>query len=222
VDPHLSNYPHIAGVCYVESVRCQERDTYVSRLLTLPLRRAAHLAQISREWLIGIFAVGDDAVLAVITEEVLAMTTKTVASRKQERSRAQEHGLTPRWILDRIRRFNKSILNPIVLTFAGRRMYAVVRHVGRRSGQMYATPVVVEPTEDAFIIPLPYGSDVDWCRNVLAASRCTIKRNGLMYSGYEPVIVDRRAALPAFSGLMQLTFRLLGVREFLRVRRFSW
>lgn len=150
------------------------------------------------------------------------MTTKTTLSRKQERSHAQGHGLAPQWIPDRIRQFNKRILNPAVLTFAGRRMYAVVRHVGRRSGQMYATPVVAEPTEDGFIIPLPYGSDVDWCRNVLAASRCTIKRNGLMYSGYEPAIVDQGAALRAFSGLMQLTFRLLGVREFLRVRRFSW
>ena len=150
------------------------------------------------------------------------MNTKMTVSPKQERYRVQEHGVAPGWALDRIRRFNKRILSPVVLTFAGRRMCAVVRHVGRRSGQVYTTPVAAEPTEDAFIIPLPYGSDVDWCRNVLAAGRCTIKHKGLMYSGYEPVIVDQRAALPAFSGLMQLMFRLLGIREFLWMRRYSW
>ncbi len=78
--------------------------------------------------------------------------------------------------LNRVRQFNKRFLNPAVLTVAGhhRSPYAVVHHVGRHSGRMYSTPVVVESTPNGFIIPLPYGSDVDWCRNILAAGRCTI------------------------------------------------
>jgi len=71
---------------------------------------------------------------------------------------------------DWARQFNKRTLNPAILSFAGHPLhpYAVVHHKGRRSGQTYATPVNVRPTPEGFIIPLYYGSNVDWCRNELA------------------------------------------------------
>ena len=49
-----------------------------------------------------------------------------------------------------VRQFNKWILNPAMLAFAGRRLspYAAVRHVGRRTGREYATPVVAAATEE--------------------------------------------------------------------------
>jgi hypothetical protein len=89
-------------------------------------------------------------------------------------------------------RFNKHTLNPAVLKFAGRPSspYAVVHHVGRHSGQTYATPVRVRPIPEGFIIPLPYGSDVDWCRNALAAGHCTISWHGNDYSVGEPEVMD--------------------------------
>ena len=42
---------------------------------------------------------------------------------------------------DWVRQFNKRTLNPTILNFAGRPLspYAVVHHVGRRSGQTYST-----------------------------------------------------------------------------------
>ncbi len=45
-------------------------------------------------------------------------------------------------LLEWVRRFNKAIFNRLILTFAGRHVYAVVHHVGRRSGHAYTTPVV--------------------------------------------------------------------------------
>jgi hypothetical protein len=65
------------------------------------------------------------------------------------------------------------VANPLVLRLAGRRYapIAVVRHAGRRSGRRYATPVVAFPTHGGFVISLPYGSGVSWCRNVLAGAR---------------------------------------------------
>jgi deazaflavin-dependent oxidoreductase (nitroreductase family) len=93
---------------------------------------------------------------------------------------------------DWVRHFNKRTLNPAVLNFAGRPWspYAVVHHVGRRSGRMYSTPVNVRPTPEGFVIPLPYGSNVDWCRNVLAAGHCTISWNGNDYPVGEPEVID--------------------------------
>ena len=49
-----------------------------------------------------------------------------------------------RLALDVVRQFNKYVLNPVMLLLAGRpHFYAgVIRHVGRRSGKKYATPIV--------------------------------------------------------------------------------
>ncbi len=56
-------------------------------------------------------------------------------------------------VRDRVRQFNKNVLNPVVLPLAGSRVrfYAIVRHVGRRSGRSYSTPVVAQPTADGFV-----------------------------------------------------------------------
>ena len=69
----------------------------------------------------------------------------------------------------KIRRFNREIGNPLLLTMSerGGSYPAIIHHLGRSSGRSYATPVVAEPVSDGFVIPLPYGADTDWCRNVL-------------------------------------------------------
>jgi hypothetical protein len=62
-----------------------------------------------------------------------------------------------------MRAFTKRVLNPLVLGVARRRHsadYAILRHVGRRSGRSYATPVVAHPVDDGFLIALPYGATV--------------------------------------------------------------
>ena len=45
---------------------------------------------------------------------------------------------------------------------------SVVRHVGRRSGRTYETPVVAVEHDDNFLIAIPYGERTDWAKNVLA------------------------------------------------------
>ncbi len=65
---------------------------------------------------------------------------------------------------DKVRLLNKRVLNPAMMTLAGRRHFyaAVLRHRGRRSGREYKTPVVAVPVAgDAFVVPLPYGEKVD-------------------------------------------------------------
>jgi len=91
-----------------------------------------------------------------------------------------------------MRLFNKRTLNPATLKAAGQRgnIYSVVHHVGRRSGTAYTTPVAAALTSDGFVIPLPYGKDVDWCRNVLAAGRCTMESSGELFEVSEPETSD--------------------------------
>lgn len=128
---------------------------------------------------------------------------------------------TTRRIRDSIRQFNKKIYNPLIMKFAGRRLYAVVHHIGRRSGKRYATPVVAEQTTHGFVIPLPYGSDADWCRNVFDAGRCTIQYRDMAYQLEEPEVVEAKMALPTFPVGIQLSFRVFGIKQFLQMRHVS-
>src|SRR3954452_3417920 len=52
---------------------------------------------------------------------------------------------------------------------SGHAPFALVRHVGRRSGRAYATPLVVARVAGGFVVELTYGPDVDWYRNITAA-----------------------------------------------------
>jgi deazaflavin-dependent oxidoreductase (nitroreductase family) len=124
---------------------------------------------------------------------------------------------------NRIRFFNRRILNPFTLSFAGRRRspYAIVQHTGRRTGQHYATPVVARPSGNAFIVPLPYGVHVDWCMNVMAAEGCLIAFHGRCYRVSDPEIVDAAAAKPAFPRGMWALLRRANTRHFLRIKRVS-
>ncbi len=119
--------------------------------------------------------------------------------------------------------FNKHVLNPVMLTVAGRKYspYAILHHVGRRSGQAYATPVVAEAGPESFVIALPYGTGVDWYRNVLAAGRCTLTWNGQDYTLVEPELLDAATAEPLLVPVRAFGLKLLGVKQYLRMRRLA-
>ncbi len=119
-----------------------------------------------------------------------------------------------------IRQFNKRILNPAMLRFAGRRRspYATVRHVGRRSGRAYATPVVARRVEGGLVIPLPYGEDADWASNVRAQGGCTIEWEGETYEVVEPRVTDASEAISAFPLFQRVSFRLFRIHKFLMVK----
>src|SRR6266568_450665 len=93
-------------------------------------------------------------------------------------------------VRDTIRQASKNLLNPFILPIAGRSlgMYAVIEHRGRRSGRLYTTPVLAEPIVGGFVIPLTYGAEADWSRNILAAGSCTIFWKGHEYAVGNPEI----------------------------------
>src|SRR5688572_11665767 len=66
----------------------------------------------------------------------------------------------------------------LTLRLAGRRwnpIFAVVEHVGRRSGRHFATPVAARRVAGGFVVSLAFGADADWHRNLLAAEGGTIR-----------------------------------------------
>jgi deazaflavin-dependent oxidoreductase (nitroreductase family) len=119
-----------------------------------------------------------------------------------------------------MRRFNKFIVNPLALWLvAHRRMYYVVlRHVGRRSGRPYATPVVATFVHERAIIPMTFGPGTDWCRNVLAAGGCTLRSGGTTYRLTAPQILAASTAQPLVPPLLAWACRLAGIRTYLSCR----
>lgn len=116
-----------------------------------------------------------------------------------------------------LRKFNRAIFNPIIKLFAGRFLYSLVFHMGRRSGKEYATPVVATKKGDCIFIPLPYGADTDWFLNVQARGDCVVKIKGKQYSSTHPEIIEPSNALFAFSPTLQKAFERSKINQFLRL-----
>jgi deazaflavin-dependent oxidoreductase (nitroreductase family) len=118
------------------------------------------------------------------------------------------------------------LLNPVMLRLAGRRhmgMATQIRHVGRRSGRPYVTPVGARLTGDTFVIPLTFGNTSDWSRNVRAAGGCEIRLNGVDYRAETPHLVDgpeaKKVVKAAFGPAERAMFRVLGIRQYLLLQR---
>jgi deazaflavin-dependent oxidoreductase (nitroreductase family) len=123
-------------------------------------------------------------------------------------------------VLTAIRRLNRSFVNPRSMETAGRPdAYAsIIQHVGRTSGNRYQTPVQAWPTDDGFVISLPYGSTADWLQNVLAAGSADIVNEGKTYRVDQPELVSRATAEPHIPSRSNLTHRLYGVDDFLQLK----
>jgi hypothetical protein len=93
------------------------------------------------------------------------------------------------------------VLNPLTLKLAGRphfHLAAQLTHTGRRSGRTYVTPVGARRAGDMVLIPLTFGNQSDWSRNVLAEEADQHVRD-------------------AFGRLERAGLGMLGIRQFLRL-----
>ena len=87
----------------------------------------------------------------------------------------------------RVARFNKHVTNHLTGPFAGRLPgFAIVTHVGRRSGKAYQTPVNVFRDGNRYVFALTYGPGAEWVRNLVAAGGCEIRTRGRMVRLVEP------------------------------------
>ena len=117
-----------------------------------------------------------------------------------------------------IARLNRSVTNPI-LTPLARRLpgFALVTHVGRRSGRTYVTPVNLFRDGDGWVIALTYGADSQWVRNALAAGEIEVetRRRRVRLVVAEVVRDPSRRRIPPPARWM---LGLIDVDEFLLLR----
>jgi deazaflavin-dependent oxidoreductase (nitroreductase family) len=101
----------------------------------------------------------------------------------------------PQWLA----RFNRHVTNPILGLWAGRApSYAIIEHVGRRSGKTYRTPVGAFRTavdgKPGVAVPLSYGPDRDWLKNLSAAGGGQMRSGGKTFGITDPQVVTRDEA----------------------------
>jgi deazaflavin-dependent oxidoreductase (nitroreductase family) len=108
-----------------------------------------------------------------------------------------------------MRRVNRVLTNPLMGTFAWLvPPLAVVHHVGRKSGKRYRTPVVAFPSAEGFTIPMTYGRDVDWGRNLIASRGGEVQQMGRHFAVRNPRIVDFEKAASHLPAAVRPALRL--------------
>ena len=112
-------------------------------------------------------------------------------------------------------------MRPLALRSAGKEgsNTSVVRHVGRRSGRTYETPVIAVQHDDGFLIALPYGKRTDWLKNVLGKGSATIVTNGHTYEVDRLEVIPMAEATGYFRPREQRMHRQFHVDSALQVRQ---
>ncbi len=117
-----------------------------------------------------------------------------------------------------MRRVNRAFTNPIMGTFAWLvPPLAVVHHVGRKSGRPFRSPVVAFPSATGFVIPMTYGRDVDWARNLVHAHGGEVERLGRRVAVRNPRIVGLDEATPHLAAAVRPFFRVADFPGFVLV-----
>jgi deazaflavin-dependent oxidoreductase (nitroreductase family) len=114
----------------------------------------------------------------------------------------------------------KNTLNRVTTRLArtGRGPFSLVRHVGRKTGRTYETPLIIARVEGGFVAELTYGPGVQWYRNITAAGHCVLVVGGVEHQvdRIEPYPVDRGRAAFGFPGALVLRLLRRGDFRFLR------
>lgn len=71
---------------------------------------------------------------------------------------------------------------------------------------------------DGFIIPLAFGTQVDWLQNLFAAGRATFSVDGETYDVAEPEPRVASRALPMISPKQRRTYERLRISYYLKVK----
>ena len=114
--------------------------------------------------------------------------------------------------------FTIKVINPITRRFVGVVPgFAMLTHVGRKSGRTYHTPINVFRRGDHYVFALTYGSDVQWLKNIFAAGSVEMRTRGRDIRLVEPeLIIDPELRLMPLP--LRIAGRLNRVTEFLRMR----
>src|ERR1700756_4163277 len=118
-----------------------------------------------------------------------------------------------RWLA----KINIAFTNRITSLFAGWLPgFGILTHVGRKSGNVYRTPINVFRASNGFVIALTYSSQSEWVKNVLAAGGCELKTRGKEYRLSSPKVV-RDPTRGQFPVPVRFVLRIVGADEYMEL-----
>jgi deazaflavin-dependent oxidoreductase (nitroreductase family) len=119
----------------------------------------------------------------------------------------------------RLRTFVKHVVNPALRYAAqsSRGPFALLRHVGRRSGKRYEIPIMVWRMKDGFMIVLTYGPNTDWLRNLQAADQGSLRWHKREYVFKRPEFIDAKTARQALPPFIKFVLGLRGAHEYVKL-----
>jgi deazaflavin-dependent oxidoreductase (nitroreductase family) len=119
----------------------------------------------------------------------------------------------------RVRYFNKRFTNRFMGIIAGKRFspIALVIHTGRHSGNMYQTPIMVQPQPTGFAFALTYGREVDWYQNVLTAGSCELRWHGKVYLLAHPTAISQAEGLASYPNPQRMILKQLKISDFFKM-----
>ena len=95
-----------------------------------------------------------------------------------------------------------------------RSSWGLLTHVGRRSGRVYETSLGASPYGDGFLLPLSYGLQADWYRNLMAAGTGTLAWRGRTYQLERPELISGPEAQRAWPLPSRVLLTLTGIHDF--------
>jgi hypothetical protein len=114
----------------------------------------------------------------------------------------------------------KNTLNRVTTPLArsGHGPFSLIRHVGRKSGKSYETPVILVKIAEGFVAELTYGEQVNWYRNSVVAGGCVVVYRGREFTvtGIEPCSIER--GLNAYPAPFRLILKAGGRKQFRLLR----
>jgi deazaflavin-dependent oxidoreductase (nitroreductase family) len=114
----------------------------------------------------------------------------------------------------------KNTLNRVTsrMARAGHGPFSLIRHVGRKSGRTYETPVILVQVPEGFIAELTYGENVNWYRNIVAAGGCVVVHHRREYrvTHIEPCSAEYGRG--AYAAPFRLVLKAAGRKEFRLLR----
>ena len=121
---------------------------------------------------------------------------------------------------NRMRYVAKHVINRMTIRNAGaeKSQFAIMRHVGRRSGKEFETPIMVERLGDDFVIALTYGPKVDWYRNLQATGKGTLIWHGKAYAIEKVEPLDCNVGLSMHPLHKRAILRIMKVQNFVRLK----
>lgn len=112
-------------------------------------------------------------------------------------------------------RFNRVVSNKLTRPFARYLPgFGVLRHRGRKTGQVYETPLNVWQDEGRLVVALTYGRDVDWLRNAIASESSELIIRGEVIEVGKPADLAYEEGAATVPAPVKLILSALGVTGF--------